>query len=88
MTVKRILAILGCLILLMSMMTGCGHKNADSDPETEPQETVPAGPSEEEMKKLTDISREGAETVAADKLQAPGGKRMAAEDYLRGHPIL
>lgn len=69
MTVKRILAILGCLILLMSMMTGCGHKNADSDPETEPQETVPAGPSEEEMKKLTDISREGAETVAADKLQ-------------------
>jgi uncharacterized membrane protein YgcG len=78
MKVKRILAILGCLIMLMSIMTGCGHKKTDPDPETDPgtagqQETaddpVPAGPSEEEMAKLTDISVEGAESVAADKLQ-------------------
>ena len=30
----------------------------------------------------------GDGTVFIRELQAPGGKRMAAEDYLRGHPIL
>ena len=29
----------------------------------------------------------GGETLLITKLQAPGGKRMAAADYLRGHPI-
>ena len=29
----------------------------------------------------------GSGAVLIDELQAPGGKRMASKDYLRGHPI-
>jgi methionyl-tRNA formyltransferase len=29
----------------------------------------------------------GGETLLITALQAPGGKRMAASDYLRGHPL-
>ena len=38
-------------------------------------------------KRGIEIACSGGQTLRITQLQAPGGKRMAAADYLRGHPI-
>lgn len=38
-------------------------------------------------KKGIEMACAGGQTLMITRLQAPGGKRMAAADYLRGHPI-
>ncbi|MBQ9889967.1 MAG: hypothetical protein IJM39_00990 [Firmicutes bacterium] len=62
----KITALLLCLALALSMLAGCG-KNA---PSNNAANNVPAGPaiSEEEMAKLDDIAKAGAEAIAADRI--------------------
>lgn len=55
---------------------------------------VPGGNSDKEPGSIVGTDKRGIEIACADRetviikeLQAPGGKRMAAADYLRGHPL-
>ncbi len=81
MDIRKTAALLICLALVLSMLAGCGAANTNNAvvPENnsnaaEPsgnENTVPepAGPTEEEMTKLDDITKAGAQPVAADKLK-------------------
>jgi methionyl-tRNA formyltransferase len=48
---------------------------------------LPAGSVAGTNKQGIEIVCGGGETLVITELQAPGGKRMAAADYLRGHPL-
>ncbi len=78
MKLRKILSLLMCLILCLSLLTGCGKKEEtppaddvgkDDVPPAENVDPVPAGPTEEEMTLLADISKAGAKPVKGDKLK-------------------
>ena len=78
MKTKKLIALLLCLALALSMLAGCGSNNNAAPANNTNTENsansgntvpVPAGPTEEEMTKLNDITKAGAKTVAADKLK-------------------
>ena len=81
MNIRKTAVLLICLALVLSMLAGCGAANTNNAvvPENnsnaaEPsgnENTVPepAGPTEEEMTRLDDITKAGAQPVAADKLK-------------------
>ena len=56
------------------------ERQEQSNGEGEPGEVIASG-----KQGLVIACGQGA--VAVTQLQAPGGKAMAAADYLRGHPI-
>ena len=75
---RKILAILLCVALALSMLAGCGtpanNTPANNGNEAQPSGNentvpVPAGPTDEELSKLVDITKAGAQAVSADKLK-------------------
>ena len=81
MKTKRMLALLLCLALALSMLSGCGARNsgnaevpqnntnAENSASTDNTVPAPAGPTDEEMTELADITKTGAKTVTVDKLK-------------------
>ena len=76
---RKMIAFLLCVALALSMLAGCGTpanngaapaNNANTENSADSGNTVPvpAGPTDEELSKLTDITKAGAEAVAVDKL--------------------
>ena len=76
---RKTAALLICLALVLSMLSGCGAGNTANVPAnntnteniSDNTNTVPepAGPTEEELTALKDIAKAGAEAVAVDKLK-------------------
>ena len=79
MSFRKTAALFICLVLALSMLAGCGAGNAnnavvpanntENSAENENTLPVPAGPTEEEMTALADITKAGAQAVAVDKLK-------------------
>ena len=77
---RKIIAIVICLAMALSMLSGCGAQNTNNvvpANNTVPENSsdsgntvpVPAGPTDEELSKLADITKANAKAVAADKLK-------------------
>ena len=77
---RKIIAVIMCLALALSMLAGCGTQNTNNvvpANNTVPENSadsgntvpVPAGPTDEELSKLADITKANAKAVAADKLK-------------------
>ena len=58
-----------------------GSSNLGEETTAQPGTIVAAG------KQGIDVACGDGKVLRITQLQAPGGKRMAAADYLRGHPI-
>ena len=58
-----------------------GAEYTDHSTDKAPGTIISAGP------RGIEFAAGGGKTLLVTKLQAPGGKRMVAADYLRGHPI-
>ncbi|MBQ6670830.1 MAG: hypothetical protein IJM80_04305 [Firmicutes bacterium] len=79
MNIRKTAALLLCLALVLSMLAGCGaantnnaavpENNSNVENSSANENTVPAGPTEEELSKLDDIAKAGAQAVAGDKLK-------------------
>ena len=81
MNIRKTAALLLCLVLALSMLAGCGaantnnaavpenNSNVENSAGSENTVPVPAGPTEEELSKLDDITKAGAQAVAGDKLK-------------------
>ena len=81
MNIRKTAALLLCLVLALSMLAGCGaantnnaavpenNSNVENSAGSENTVPVPAGPTEEELSKLDDIAKAGAQAVAGDKLK-------------------
>ena len=81
MNIRKTAALLLCLALVLSMLAGCGaantnnaavpenNSNVENSAGSENTVPVPAGPTEEELSKLDDIAKAGAQAVAGDKLK-------------------
>ena len=58
-----------------------------SPEKTGTKSALPAGEVAAQRKDGLEIACGGGSTVVLRELQAPGGKRMRAADYLRGHKL-
>ena len=64
------------------------YNNSEREPLHEHQKTEKApGALVALTKKGLLVACRGGDVVLVRELQAPGGKRMPASDYFRGHPI-
>ena len=75
---RKIIAIVICLAMALSMLAGCGSQNANNAVpanNTVPENSsgnenvapVPVGPTDEELSKLSDITKANVKAVAATK---------------------